>query len=141
MVGTIYSGTVRKEFQETMKKQDIILTISLLFIGMALFVGYRLWYHAPGGSVEITIDGTLYQTLSLSEDTTIELPTKTGKNILKIQNGAADMTDADCPDQLCVKQKPISHTGETLVCLPHKLVVKVINNTDDTENIPDRVAH
>ena len=124
-----------------MKKQDIILTISLLFIGIALLLGYRFWYNAPGGSVEITIDGILYQTLSLSENTTIELPAQTGKNILTIQDGVADMTDADCPDHLCVKQKPISHAGETLVCLPHKVVVKVINNTDDAENVPDGIAH
>lgn len=124
-----------------MKKQDIILTISLLLIGIVLFVGYRIFYRTPGGSVEITIDGTLYQTLSLSEDTTMELPTKTGRNVLTIQDGTANMTDADCPDHLCVKQKPIRHTGETLVCLPHKLVVKVTNSTEDTENVPDGVAH
>lgn len=124
-----------------MKKQDLILIGSLLLIGIALLAGYRLLYHDSGGSVEITIDGELYQTLSLSKNTTIELPAGNGSNILTIQDGVADMTDADCPDRLCVKQKAISHTGETLVCLPHKVVVKVINNTDDTETILDDVAH
>lgn len=130
-----------KGIYKTMKKQDIILIASLFFIGIILLLGYRFWYHTPGGSVEITIDGTLYQSLPLSENTSIELPTKTGRNILTIQDGIADMTDADCPDQLCVKQKPISHTGETLVCLPHKIVVKVINNTEDAKTVPDGVAH
>ena len=91
--------------------------------------------------MEITIDGERYQTLSLSKNTTIELPAGNGSNILTIRDGAADMTDADCPDQLCVKQKAISHTGETLVCLPHKVVVKVINNSNETEDILDGVAN
>lgn len=124
-----------------MKKQDLILIGSLLLIGIALLAGYRLWYHEFGGSVEISIDGELYQTVSLSKNTTIEIPAGNGSNTLTIRDGIADMTDADCPDKLCVKQKAISHTGETLVCLPHKVVVKVINNTDDTETIPDDVAH
>lgn len=124
-----------------MKRQDFILIGCLLLIGIALLAGYRLWYHDSGGSVEITIDGEQYQTLSLSKNTTIKLPAENGSNILTIRDGVADMTEADCPDQLCVKQKSISHTGETLVCLPHKIVVKVINNTDDTETILDDVAH
>lgn len=124
-----------------MKRQDLILIGSLLLIGIVLLAGYRLWYHDSGGSVEITIDGEQYQTLSLSKNTTIKLPAENGSNILTIRDGVADMTEADCPDQLCVKQKAISHTGETLVCLPHKIVVKVINNTDDTETILDDVAH
>lgn len=124
-----------------MKKQDLILIGSLLLIGIALLAGYRLWYHDSGGSVEITIDGELYQTLSLSKNTNIELPAKNGSNILTIRDGVADMTDADCPDQLCVKQKAISHTGETLVCLPHKVIVKVINRSNEPEDVPDGVAH
>ncbi len=124
-----------------MKKQDIILTAAILLIGIILFAGYRIWYRTPGSQAEITIDGTLYQTISLENDTTIEIPTKEGNNVLVIRKGAADITDADCPDKLCVSQKPISHTGETLVCLPHKVVVKVIHNADNSGTTPDGVAH
>lgn len=124
-----------------MKKQDFILIGIILLIGIALLTGYQLWYHDSGGAVEITIDGELYQTLSLSKDTTIEIPSGNGSNILTIQDGIADMTEADCPDQLCVKQKAISHTGETLVCLPHKVVVKVINRSNESEDALDGVAH
>ena len=42
-----------------------------------------------------------------------------------IKNGKADMTEANCPDLLCVHQKAISHQGETIVCLPNKIVVSV----------------
>jgi len=35
------------------------------------------------------------------------------------------VTDADCPDRLCVKQRAISKQGETIVCLPHRLIVKI----------------
>ena len=35
------------------------------------------------------------------------------------------MIDADCPDQLCVKQKKISLKNETIVCLPNKVVIEI----------------
>lgn len=123
-----------------MKKLDIILIAGILLIGMILLAAYRIWYHTPGGTVEVAIDGKVYQTMSLSEDTTITLPAENGYNILTIRDGCADITDADCQDKLCVKQKKIRYTGETLVCLPHKLVVKVTDSTEDAENGPDAVS-
>ena len=49
----------------------------------------------------------------------------TWHNILVIKDGRADMTDADCPDRICVNHRPVSQEGETIVCLPHKVVVEV----------------
>ena len=49
-------------------------------------------------------------------------------NTLTIAERKADMTDADCPDLLCVHQKAISKDGETIVCLPNKVVVTVISS-------------
>ena len=37
----------------------------------------------------------------------------------------AHVTDADCPDQVCIRMGKISKTGENIVCLPHKLVVQL----------------
>lgn len=123
-----------------MKKQDYILLICIFLIGMILLAGYRLWYHAPGGMIEISINGKRDQTLSLSHNTTITLSAGNGHNVLTIRDGCADITDADCPDKLCVTQKKISRKGETLVCLPHKLVVKVIEGTENGNRGPDAIS-
>ena len=42
-----------------------------------------------------------------------------------IENGIAYVTDADCPDQLCVHQKAASKNHESIICLPNKVVVEV----------------
>ena len=57
----------------------------------------------------------------------IEIPGKVGKCILVIHDGNADMESADCPNQICVHHSAISHTGETIVCLPNKVVIEVID--------------
>ena len=40
------------------------------------------------------------------------------------------MTDADCPDQLCVHQKAASKNHESIICLPNKVVVEVNGNKE-----------
>ena len=47
------------------------------------------------------------------------------RNVLVIQEGKAYMEEADCPDKLCVKQKAIERNGESIICLPHKLVIRM----------------
>ncbi|MCR4991648.1 MAG: NusG domain II-containing protein [Lachnospiraceae bacterium] len=57
----------------------------------------------------------------------IEIPGKVGKCILILSDGKANMESADCPNQICVHHSAISHTGETIVCLPNRVVIEVID--------------
>ena len=52
-------------------------------------------------------------------------PLNGGTNTLVIENGAAWLSHANCPDELCVKQGKISHNGQVITCLPNKLTVTV----------------
>lgn len=55
------------------------------------------------------------------------------QNTIEIKNGEVRMADANCPDQLCVHSHPISKNGEMIVCLPHRLYVKLIKVQDDSD--------
>ena len=68
--------------------------------------------------------------VSVSKDDSIEIKNGDGDvtNTLVIKGGVADMTSADCPDHLCVKKKAISKEGESIICLPNKVVVTVKSN-------------
>lgn len=116
------------------RKGDLLLFFGFLLLASLLFAGYRLFFQKPGSSVEITIDGKVTKTLPLNQDTTYEIISgEHHKNILKIKDGSASITDADCPDKLCVHQKKINKKGETLVCLPHKVVISVISSEEEKE--------
>lgn len=115
-----------------MKRNDVKLLIGILCLTLAAFIGYRLFYSQNGDMVQITVDGTVTKTLPLNTDTSYTIQTDAGENILEIRNGSAGIVKADCPDKLCVHQKRISKSGETLVCLPHKIVVSVISSKKAT---------
>lgn len=110
-----------------MKKNEIIIIISLLAVclmGIAAF--YLLSATDEPLSVRVTRQGEVIAVFPLSEDHTETFTDTSGSNTLEISDGTAKMIDADCPDHICVKTYPISSPGETIVCLPHKLVIEVI---------------
>ena len=105
-----------------MKKRDIILIASILAVAIALFLIVELTKE-EGAGVTVKVDGIKVAEYSLSADGTYHL--NGGTNILVIENGKAYLSDANCPDKLCVHQGKISMTGETITCLPNKLTVSV----------------
>lgn len=111
-------------------KRDIILLITIVFIGILGIFLTRLFLGEDGAEVIITIDGKEYGRYSLYSPESIVVSNEYGSNTVTINNGQVDVTDADCPDGICEDHAPIKYNHETIVCLPHKLVVEVIGATE-----------
>ena len=109
-----------------MKKIDKILAAGLfltaVLLGIFLFAGKE-----EGTWAVVTIDGTEYGSYALDKEQTIDLGTG---NHLEIRGGEIRMTEADCPDQICVHQKAISRNGESIICLPNKIVLKIVDGEE-----------
>lgn len=122
-------------------KNDFVLAGLLLMAALAFFLFQRFIFKEKGESVTITQDGTNIGQYSLQENKTIPLESQNGYNLLVIEDGSARMMEADCPDKLCVKQRRISSAGESLICLPHKLIVTVDGNRQSKEPEVDSVTY
>lgn len=111
-----------------MKKRDLILIVSILLISIVLLLVLQL-NKEPGAGVIVRVDGKEVARYPLTRNGTYSL--NGGTNTLYIEDGKAWLTDADCPDKLCVRQGKISKEGETITCLPNKLTVTVygVENT------------
>ncbi len=107
------------------RKADIILFFVLL--AAALFSAAYFTYKASGstGDVVITLGGEPYGTYSLDENREIEIRSSGGRNVVHIENGTVRMTYSDCHGQVCVEHAPISKSGESIICLPHRLVIAI----------------
>ncbi len=102
---------------------DIILILVLITASVLLFV---LKDNGKDGKLlKVRVNGSEICTLSLDEDTEYEIQGFISKNILIIENGRARMKEAGCPDKLCVKQGEISKSGESIICLPNRIIVSV----------------
>ena len=108
-----------------MKKTDLLLVV----IALIAAAGIWLFYCAGadhGLTAVVTVDGEVRAELPLDETDSIEIETEWGYNIVHTEDGQAFVTEADCRDQICVDHKKIEKVGETIVCLPHKMVVEII---------------
>ena len=106
------------------KRNDILLILIVLIVALALW----LFVHITadnGAWVVVSRDGQEIARYALDEDQSINIADESGTNLLVIAGGQADITEADCPDELCVHQPMISKSGQTLICLPHKLIVSI----------------
>ena len=104
-------------------RRDLILIFSLLAIGLLLLVLLRAT-AAEGERVAVVLQNTTVAEYPLDADGEFSL--LGGKNVLVIENGAAYVRYSTCPDHLCEQMGKISHVRERIVCLPHKLTVKII---------------
>ena len=108
-------------------RNDLIL-IGLILLVAAIGLTVFLLTREKGARVVVNLNGTEYASYSLSDNITVRIPSgESGDrlNVLTVQDGQAWISEADCPDLICAHHKPISHEGETIVCLPNKLVVAV----------------
>lgn len=103
-------------------KADLIFIAALLILSAAAFILYRVNLNG-GAYVIVTVDSAEVGRYSLDEDGTYIL--NGGTNTLVISDGTARIIDARCPDKLCVNQGSIRYTGQSIVCLPNRLIVTV----------------
>ena len=133
---------IKKNREYLMKKKDIILIIVILLIAGIMYVAVQYAQWGQGTTVKITVDGKIYGTYPMGKYKTIEIKTSKGTNIVEIKDDFVEMKEADCPDKYCVKQGKIKHSGENIVCLPHKVVVDIVSeysNDNSSENNDNKV--
>lgn len=102
------------------------IAVTALLVGSLVAGGQA---RLPTGSAPVAVvhdaDGHVWR-LPLDTPTTLEVTSSLGSNTIMVADGAARMTDADCPHGSCLRQTPISETGQQLICLPHQLWVEVV---------------
>ena len=124
----------------TRKVKNDVIFISSLIVLLCILGLCIMFIRGEGNSVTVTVDGELFGTYSLSKNTRLEIHTgENGEsiNVLVIENGRAYVESATCPDGICASHKPIFRDGESIVCLPHRVVITA-NSVDDIQ--PDIIS-
>ena len=119
-------------------RNDLIFIAAILAV-VALGAAALFFLRGEGSTVQVEVDGTVIGTYPLSVDREVRIITgENGEelNLLVIKDGKATVTTATCPDGICAAHKPISREGESIICLPHKVIVTVVGG----EEAPDVIA-
>lgn len=120
--------------KKILKKGDYILLAVLLCVCTVCFV--CIHYFVPtGNTAVITVDNKQVHTMKLTDNAEYNVVINdTVANTVVVENGYVYVKAASCPDKICQHHKKINKKGESIVCLPNKMVVR-INGADSNEEI------
>ena len=119
--------------QNSNKRNDLILIASVLVVVILLGVCLLL-FQTEGDMVVVRVDGKVYGEYALEKNQTVEIVTEWGRNLLVIENGRAFVTEASCPDGVCVAERSVAYTWQSIICKPNRVVVEIRRSV---ENQPD----
>lgn len=116
-------GKLPKESRRVLIVGIVTAVVFLAAIAAVFFQAVR----PAGKSVRIVSDGNLIETidLSVSPDRVIVIENEYGKNTVSVENHRIRVSEADCPDQTCVKSGFLC-AARPIICLPHKLVIEYV---------------
>ena len=129
---------MEKTEKKRLRRNDVIFVAALLAI-VAVAGACLYFFRGEGDTVTVSVDGTVVATYPLNVDRVEDIRTEGGGlNRLIIKDGKAYVETASCPDGICAAHKPIHREGESIVCLPNKVVITV--KTADTADAPDVIV-
>lgn len=120
-----------------MTKGDKILIVFVIVLAVfsSIFIK-RQAFSSNGKYISIQVNGKEIKKIIFDSHiigNTIPIQTEFGYNLIEIGDEKVRIIEADCPDKIDVKQGYISRIGETIVCLPNKMVVEIKGLDKDTE--------
>lgn len=120
-----------------LKRGDLYLMVGCLLAALVCCGLWRL-FRRDGAAVVVEQNGREIARYVLSEDRTERIEGEGGYNTLVIEGGQAWLSEADCPNQLCVKTGKIRYAGQSIVCLPHKLAVRITGGASPLDAVTGR---
>lgn len=117
------------------KKGDIFVIGFLLIFSLAFsFIISKITSQHRGNILRIEQDSKVIKEVPLDKNQEFKISYGGHYNIVKIKDGKAYVSDADCPDKICTHMSPIHDVGETIVCLPHRLFLEVYSDDLDARD-------
>lgn len=118
-----------------MSKKAIIGVLALLAaaaVCTAIFV-FMMNIKRENAAAEVYLGGVLVRKEPLSRDIEFAVESENGVNVVKIENGAVKVAFADCPDKVCVNRGAVSGGAVPIVCLPHRLEIRIVGGENGAD--------
>lgn len=112
------------------------ILLAVLLAAVAACCALLLMPKESGTVARITFNGNVVSEIDLSAvdgSSSFIVTGEAGSNTIAVEQGRIRVTEADCPDHVCVNQGWISDSALPIVCLPNKLVIEIIGGESDLD--------
>ncbi len=117
-----------------LKKGDLFIIVILAVAIISWYGINRLAGNEDKRQIVIEVNGNLYKKISMDEgmeQQEIHIDLGNGKYIdIAAGEDGAYVKDVTCPDRICQKTGLAGKVGQSIVCLPNKVVIYIEGNTE-----------
>jgi len=120
------------------KRRDLLLILGALLAALLLFLAAHFMGKGDASTVVARVRGEVVLQKPLLVDGRYEIPLPAGEtNIIRVEQGAVWMEEANCRDGLCIHQGKMRNRAKSIVCLPHNLVITLEGDSGAGETEPE----
>jgi hypothetical protein len=119
-----------------MRKTDYLLLAVICLVALA---GYLFFHSADTRTAKLLIiqhDNKVIERIDLGKvtaETRMEVPVQDGTLTLMYDKKGAWVESSPCPEKLCIHQGKITRTGQTIACLPEKVLLTITTPGKEAE--------
>lgn len=124
--------------RKTFKPTDIIIVIAALAV-LALALIFRGASAKSGSTAAVFHNGEQTALLPLDKDGVY--PFEEYGVTVEIKDRRVRISDSDCPDKICEKTGFITSPMQSIVCLPNRISVRIIDENSNTNGNIDVVLN
>ena len=121
------AGQGLKKCRRAFLKGDLVIVLFILLCALALLIPSLFGKTDGGSEAFVYIDSVRTTVISLAQDGVYHL---TDSVVAEVSGGELRILRSGCPDQLCVRSSPIGRAGEILVCLPNRVLIRVVSSAN-----------
>ena len=113
---------------QRLKPGDIVIIGCVMFGIAASMLGVRT---LPGNTAVISIDNEIRYALELGKDRILTVKGAYGDMVIKVEAGEIWVEEVHCPRKVCMRTGRISQKGQTIVCLPNRIIIRIEGNGNE----------
>ena len=112
-----------------MNKSDIKLVTILLILVLSIFVFINITKE-EGSIAEVYYEDKLVLSIDLNIDGEYVVEGLLGDVVLEVKDKMVRVKEENSPKNICSKEGFIGDSSRTLICLPNKIIVKIVGETN-----------
>lgn len=112
-----------------MNKSDITL-VSILFVVILVILVFINVTKKEGTTAEVYYEDEKILTIDLNIDKEYIVKGKLGDVVLEVKNKKIRVKEENSPNHICSKEGFIGDSLKTLVCLPNKIIIKIVGSNE-----------
>ena len=112
-----------------MNKSDIKLVVILLVVIAGIFIFINVTKE-DGSVAEVYYEDKKILTIDLSIDKEYIVDGELGDVVLEVKDKKIRVKSENSPMNICSKEGFIGDSSRTLICLPNKIIVKIVGESE-----------